>query len=437
MRPLYYLLLGSLIFSVRPAHAQDFYGGGVTARTSAQAGVYLPSSDNALDALALNPAGLTALSAPTINLSTTGILARGSFSNAANNDSPMQTTRGVVPMGAFGTPLGNSRWSVGAAFTPDLLSDSNWRYSDTPGAAGVNYGSQTEKSSIRAFRTSGGVGFSITPNFAIGASVGAVYNENTLDAPYIFQSQPVLKGLKTLLDLHTTGIGWNGAWGVRAKIRNRVELGAAYRTSTSITSTGHATGNLDALFNALGVTSSPLFAYRAKVQVTLPQSALLSASWLVNSRTRLSVQGDWVDWYRSFRDLPAFLTDGTNSVVNSLLKSTSLNDTVPLNWKQQFTICAGFQRTLGENFTASAGYLHGNNPVPASTLTPLTAAIMQNGLTTGIGCKHGRYRFDLSYAIDLTAHSEVGDSALVSGEYSHSKVDVGTQSVTLSTSFHL
>jgi len=92
---------------------------------------------------------------------------------------------------------------------------------------------------------------------------------------------------------------------------------------------------------------------------------------------------------------------------------------------------------LGESFSASGGYVHRNNPVPGSTLTRLTAAIMQDGVTTGIGYNYRRANFDLSYGIGLMAHSSVNNSALVSGEYSHSKLNVGTQGVTLSTSFHL
>lgn len=60
-------------------NAQDFYGAGVSARAAARAGVYVAASDNALDALSLNPAGLSALTAPTLDLSASGILARGSF----------------------------------------------------------------------------------------------------------------------------------------------------------------------------------------------------------------------------------------------------------------------------------------------------------------------------------------------------------------------
>jgi long-chain fatty acid transport protein len=417
--------------------AQEFYGGGVSAQTAAQAGIYVPSSDNVLDALALNPAGLAELSAPTLNLTATGIFARGSFSNAANVDSPMRRNNGLIPFGAFGMPLGHSRWTVAAGFMPDLLSSSKWGYSDTPGVAGANYGAQLEKSAILAFRSSAGVSYAITKNISVGATVGAVYNSNTLVAPYIFQSQPVLKGLKTLLDLHTNGTGWDTSFGLRAKLSKRLSVGAAYQTSDSITSSGNATGNVNAQFAALGVNADPTFSYRAQVKVRLPQSALASASWSINPGLRLNLQGNWVGWHRSFRDLPVSLTGGTNTVLNSLVAGNSLNDTVPLQWKDQFTIRAGFEKNLGERFSISGGYLHGNNPVPASTLSPLTAAIMQDGFATGIGYLGSRYRIDLSYGIDLTAHSQVGTSSLLSGEYSNSKVGIGTQGITLSMAFHL
>ncbi|MGH9583167.1 MAG: hypothetical protein ACRD4O_09555, partial [Bryobacteraceae bacterium] len=71
--------------------AQTFYGAGTSAETSRHAGIYTPSSNNAIDALALNPAGLSALNSPVVDLSITGMMARGSFSNAANNGLPMSS----------------------------------------------------------------------------------------------------------------------------------------------------------------------------------------------------------------------------------------------------------------------------------------------------------------------------------------------------------
>jgi hypothetical protein len=60
---------------------------------------------------------------------------------------------------------------------------------------------------------------------------------------------------------------------------------------------------------------------------------------------------------------------------------------------------------------------------------------MTNQLSTGIGYRYGRWRFDLGYGIDPTVQESVGKTALLSGEYANSKVRIGTQSLGLNTSF--
>jgi len=72
-----------------------------------------------------------------------------------------------------------------------------------------------------------------------------------------------------------------------------------------------------------------------------------------------------------------------------------------------------------------------NNPVPSSTLLPLTAAIMQNAIATGAGWSHGRWRYDAAYQAQLPATQSVGKSAILAGEYDNSRVRVSTQSLTL------
>ena len=416
-------------------YAQDFFNGGVSARTAASGGIYVPGTASALDSLSLNPAGLANVTGPVLDFSAEGLLARGSFSNLVNSNSPMRFNAGAIPSGAFGMPLG-SRWSVAAGFVPDLLSSSKWQFQDAPGVAGASYGRTNEKSAILAFRIPVGVAYRVNSRLSVGATVSAIYNSNTLVMPYVFQSQPVVKGLKTLLDLHTTGVGWNTSFGVVAKPSRRLELAASYRTVSSITSTGNASGTLSAQFAALGLTASPTYAYRAQVKVQLPAAALVSASWQARPLLRFSVQSSWTGWRSSFHDLPVSLSSGTNAVVNSLLDSSSLKDTIPLSWKDQLSFRAGMERRLTERVSLSGGFVHANDPVPSSTLSPLTAAIMSNGLATGVGYGLRRARFDLAYQANLTHHQSVGTSGLLAGEFSSSLVKVGTQALTLSTSFH-
>ena len=90
---------------------------------------------------------------------------------------------------------------------------------------------------------------------------------------------------------------------------------------------------------------------------------------------------------------------------------------------------------MTENLALRGGYGYSNNPVPASTLSPLTAAIMTNQIATGLGYRIARWRIDLAYGIDPKATENVGKSALLSGEYNNSTVRLGTQALSLNTSF--
>ena len=341
----------------------------------------------------------------------------------------------MLPYGAFGSPIGQSHFSIGLGVMPELLMSADWNYVDAPGVAGATYGLQRHKSAILAARSAAGLGVHFGPQFSLGASVGAVYNSNTLQAPYIFQSHPVLAGLKTLLDLHTDGIGWNASVGMLARPSNRVQIGLAYKSRTVIESHGTATGNAGQQFTALGLGAArPDFAYDAQVRNVFPQSMLASVVLQANSLWVLSFQSNWINWKNAFVALPVTLTNGNNADINGLLGSNSIVDTVPLNWKDQFAFRAGVERLIGENVSWSGGFSHANNPVPNATLNPMTAAIMSNQLSTGLAYSTGPYRFNFAYALGLTTESNVQNSSLLSGEYNNSQVRVGTQSLTFGTS---
>lgn len=417
-----------------PALAQDFYWKVASARSLAMGGTYVPSSTGVIDALSANPAGLAALGPATLDLNVTGLFARGSFTNSVNRNAPLNTSPGVLPYGAFGAPIGRTSWRFGVGVVPELMSVADWRYVDAPGVAGASYGLQKQKSAILAARATGGVGFAVGKSLLIGATVGVVYNSNTLEAPYIFQSHPALKGLKTLLDLHTSGTGWNTSVGILARTGSKVRLGLAWKSRTVIESTGDASGNAGAQFAALGLPFQPDFQYAAKVRNVLPQSVMGSVLWQVDPRWLVAFQTNWVNWKDAFVVLPVTLTGGANADINGLLGSNSISDGVPLYWKDQVMLHVGVERLLTERTSLRGGYAYGNNPVPGTTLSPLTAAIMSNHLSTGVGHQFGRCRVELAYSLALAGHAQVGQSGLLSGEYNNSQIRVGTQSISLNTS---
>jgi long-subunit fatty acid transport protein len=429
------LRLSVLLLFASCVRGQDFFSNTSGPRSTALGGAYVISSSDVLGALSANPAGLTVLRGHELNLEADADFARGSFSDSVNADSPLHTSAGVIPYGAFGMPIGRSRFSFGVGVLPEMASVANWRYVDAPGAAGASYGLQQQKSAIVNVRAVAGVGFTVSSRLSIGATLGANYNQNTLDAPYTFQSQPVLAGLKTLLGMHTEGVGWNAGAGVLLRATRKVHVGGAWKSRTVIDTTGHARGDVGAQFAALGIDAPSQFAYTAHVQNVLPQSLLANVAWQATHRWVFAFQTDWTNWSDAFVRLPITLTNGTNATMNSLVGSDSLQDSVPLHWKDQYGFRVGAERSLTESTVARFGYAFANDPVPSATLTPLTAAILSNQLSTGFAYRPGHSTWEIAYTFRPTAEAHVGQSSLRSGEYDNSTVHVGAQSLMVGYSF--
>jgi long-chain fatty acid transport protein len=396
-----------------------------------------------LEAVEGNPAGLAGLHSRTLDASGLALFANGSFANSVDTHGTLRSFAGAIPYGAYGTPLGHSRFAAAAAVTPEFLMRAAWHYTDPPGTAGVTYGIQKNESQFVALRGSTSLAFAIDPKWSVGASLGFVYNKNTLNAPYIFQQQPQLAGLKVLLDLETTGFGWNGSAGAQWKPNDRLRFGVAWKSPTFIPSHGTADGSASALFNALGVTADPAFHYAAEVDNHLPQTVAAGLQWQATHRVRLAFDGGWTNWGGAFQNLPVKLKNGTNATINTVAGSSDIQDEVPLHWHDQGTFHSSIEIPMKRQWTARAGYSFISDPVPSSTLTPLTAAILSNGLATGLGWKPesgtshppmslSSWQWDVAYQLQLPATQSVGQSSLLAGEYDNSRVHVVTQSITIS-----
>ncbi len=255
-----------------------------------------------------------------------------------------------------------------------------------------------------------------------------LYNQNELITPYIFQTQPALKGAKTLLNLTTSGWGVNGQFGVLFRPIDALQFGLTYTTSSTIYSTGDADGNAGTQFGAPGAVP---FHYDAEVDNTFPQMVSGGGSWKFCQDWRLALQVDWIDWAGAFSTLPVKLSNGSNPAVNGIVGSSSLNDSIPLNWRDEFVFRGGLEYAITTNIMLRGGYSYGQSPVPNETLTPLTAAITESAVSAGIGCHWSRYQLDLAYEYDLPTERSIGTSSLLSGEYSNSTIKVGIQWIAL------
>ena len=407
------------------------FNNGYSAAAEASGGNLVAEQGDPVDAVEGNPAGLAGIKTRVLEATGVGVFGSGSFQNSGNSNGRMGGVVGAMPYGAFVTPLGASHWTASAAFTPEILMRANWRYVDVPGTLGVTYGLQTNETEIIALRSSIGVARTFGPKWNVGAVLGLVYNTNTLNAPYIFQQQPQLQGLKVLLSLQAHGYGWNGNAGFQFQPNSRLHIGVAWKSGTTIHTNGSANGTASALFTALGINQSPTFSYQSQVLNHLPQAFDAGFSWRTDRHLTWQAQGDFVAWGQAFQQLPVSLTGGTNAVINSVVGSNAIQDVVPLHWNNQVGIHVGVDSPLGENWVLRAGYGYMTNPVPSATLLPLTASIMRNSVGAGAGWTHGRMRYDAAYQALLPSSESVGQSSILAGEYSNSTVRIFLQSVTV------
>ena len=412
--------------------AAGLYEDGAGARARALGGAGAAVADDPLSALFDNPAALGDIDRLAIQIDADGAFEHGTFHNRANPHATGDTA-GAIGEIAASLPLGPVRLALG--FDPEMAVKARWHYEDAPGGAdgATSYGFNPNQSEILLLRTAAGVGWQVTPAFSVGASAGLLYNVNQLQTAYVFQTQPTLRTVKTLLDLQTDGFGADGQFGLRWQPVRALTFDLAYTTPSRVETHGKASGNAGVQLANLGLGAArPDFEYSAQVINTFPGTLSAGLAWQVRPGLTLAGQFDWIHWSGAFSSLPVRLTGGNNADLNGLVGGFRLNDDVPLRWSDQYVGRVGVEQAFGKRWTVRAGYSYANNPVPDDTLTPLTAAITEHLLTAGVGYQVGRWRFDAAYQWEVPATARVGRSALATGEYSNSVTSVYIQQVSLS-----
>ena len=421
--------------------ASGIYVGGYGARSAALGGAEgVAAVDDIISIMGTNPAGLGMMSDVSVGIGATGLYGRGRFTDKTGSGGRLDSNIGIAPEAAVAFPIGNSSLTLGVGLLTDAGLQADWNYVDPAGGWGgtTSYGEQNHFSEIILVRTTVGLAYRFNEQWSLGAGVGVAYNENRLKSPYTFQSQPVLQGFKTLLDLDTEGFGVNGTVGLVYRPDEDTVFGLSYISPTRITSTGTASGNADAQLDSLGAGFDGVqrdFNYDAEIVNRFPQKVSAGLAWNASPQTRLYFQVDYVNWNDSFDHLNVSLSNGNNADLNGLVGSDSMNDTIPLEWEDQFIYRAGLEYFPAEHWALRLGYSYGNNPVPSSTLTPMTAAIIEHTIAAGIGYQIGGFRLDLAYQMGLPNSVSVETSKLLSGEYDNSEIEVELHILRLSASY--
>lgn len=387
-------------------------------------------SPSPLAALSANPA-LTIKSGNRSQASVSSLFVDSKFRSSLNESAKADRGPGVLPEFALTRAIPNSRWSWGAGVLVQSAMRADFDFVDPNGTLGVSYGRQVHRSEYAVASIRGSIAYALNDALSVGATLGVAYNRNRLQAPYIFQSHPVLQGLKVLVDLDADDVAWNATLGLDYALSSALSFNLAYSFETTFSADGDVSGNL----GQLGMGIQEYFTYDANVKTALPASLLAGLTWQASERLQLGLQYDWINWEDSFTKLPIQLTNGTNPDLNGFLGEDFIQDTAPLNWHDQHVIHLGGNYVLDTNKTIRMGVERGNSLVPRTTMTPMTAAILESAATIGMSMELANSSIDIAYRLSEGSDVTVTTSGLKAGEYSGTRQTLRLHSIGLSFNF--
>lgn len=408
--------------------ASGIYRDGIGARSMALGGADVTLRDSPLAAMTANPAALGGVGKPAFDLGLTVALPDGDLHRNSGSSGSLWDSAGALPELAVTFPV-TETLGLGVSVAAEAMLAGDWGYEDAPGglSGGTSYGWLRHRSEIALVRTALGAGIALGEKWSVGGSIGLLYNRNRLDTAYVFQSHPVLRGFKTLVDLDTDGFGVDGEFGVQFRPQDNLHFALTYRLPSTVRADGTLTGRAEAELAALGGDFAgvrPDFAYAAEVENEFPQSISAGMGWAFHEGWLWLGQVDWIEWSQAFKVLPLRLRHGNNDDLNGFLGSDAIDDDIPLAWKDRWVFRTGLEYAPNDHWSFRAGYSYGKSPAPDRTLNPLNAAILEHTLGAGAGYRWGRYVLDAAWQWQLPARQRVDMSDLAAGEYSRSSVEV-------------
>lgn len=401
---------------------------GGSAKAQGSAGVAGLAAD-AISAFNNNPAFLKS-AGNSQQMSLSALFVDSNLTTSIGESSDADRGPGVIPELAFSKQAGDPRLTLGAGVVVQSALQADFEFVDPPSDTGISYGRQRHRSEFVVAKMMGGAAFQINQRLTIGASLGLAYNRNRLRAPYTFQSNPDLAGAKVLVDLDSDGFAAIMTVGADYSINDAFSVSLAFTPKVDFAARGELTGNL----RETGLGFAENFEYDARVSTALPASLTGGATLQMSEKLRLGLQWDWIDWESAFDELPLSLSSGNNQQLNGLLGTDRIRDTAPLNWRSQHIVHVGGDYQINQRVQLRGGYEYSNIPVPSSTATPMTAAILERAFTTGLGIELDRGFLDFSYRFSTGDDFNVNRSQLLGGEYSGTQQSLSLHSFSVTYS---
>lgn len=248
--------------------------------------------------------------------------------------------------------------------------------------------------------------FDINPTLAyaplkwlrIGAGAQIIYGSVS-----ITRSLPLGTTPESTVKLSTNDWGFGFNAGVQVDVLPELlTLGATYRSRVAF----HTEGTAD--FRDIPAPFSAVFADTpASLDVTMPSSVGLGASFTPLRKLTLAVDVNWMEW-STIQELLFVLESPPGGAPNQPL---------PKRWKDMWSFHVGGEYKVTDALALRLGFIYDPTPTPEDTLTPDLPDASRLNFTAGLGYSMSNLRADLGYQLVLL-QDQRSTSELLPGTYS-------------------
>lgn len=361
---------------------------------TARGEAFVATADNP-SAIYYNPAGITQLEGNNVRGGIYGIYFDPTYRPRANAPNAghryhIDHTLAAVPNIFYAYTPEQSALSLGLGIYAPFGGSVSWPQ-DT------GFRAVALKSSLQYVTINPAVALKLWPALSIGAGLMVNYGNMEL-------KQGLRRFENAFLPdyFRFAGDGWSAGYnlGVLWQLHEQVSIGASFRSTTTMTFSGHTE------FERL--VQIPETRLSAESEFDFPLSAVFGISYRPTPKWNLEFDADYTDWQRfgSTTINQATPSGGWPSYLNQWPQHIS----VTLNWQASWMYELGVTRYLANGWHLSAGYVFNENSVPNHYYLPTTADLDRHFFTVGVGHQGRRFDFDFAYQFGYGAAREVTGS---------------------------
>jgi long-chain fatty acid transport protein len=156
------------------------------------------------------------------------------------------------------------------------------------------------------------------------------------------------------------------------------------------------------------------------VDLTLPSSINLGIAHTPTGKLSLGLDVVWTEW----------------STYNQLeVKTPAQTTVVPKGWNDVWSIRAGGEYALGQQWTVRAGYVWDESPVPNETRSPELPGADRQMVMAGMGWKRNNLGIDVAYAYLWAEKVEMGTGITDAAPGLAGRFDSSSRFISISASF--